>query len=165
MNYILAQIFICLLIAALLGMLIGWLLCKSKCGRKRQQTKTSGKDKGCKNNASNNDSASAGTTSDSKSNYVNPDESKYNASAKDNLRLIKGVGATLEKVLNDIGVYKFEQIASWTPEQASQVDDIIAFPGRIEREKWISQCKRLQHGQSTEFSKRVEKGEVPTSKS
>ncbi len=165
MNYILAQIFICLLIAALLGMLIGWLLCKSKCGKKSHRSTTSNESKSCNDNTDKSDTASADATSNPKPSYINPDESKYNASTKDNLRLIKGVGATLEKVLNDIGVYKFEQIASWTPEQAAQVDDIIAFPGRIEREKWISQCKKLQHGESTEFSKRVEKGEVPTSKS
>ena len=160
MNYILAQIFVCLLIAALLGMLIGWLLCKSKCNDKSEtnetknktQTKETGKSK------------SPNEVAKKDMSFVNTNTDKYNESTKDNLQLIKGVGATLEKVLNDIGIYKFEQIASWTPEQSAQVDEIIAFPGRIEREKWVSQCKKLQNGHSTEFSKRVEKGKVPTSK-
>ena len=164
MNYILTQIFICLLLAALLGMIFGWLLCKSKCTNKTHTTKPDNKNKAETKDTKLKNSTSTKETSSRELSFLNSDKSKYNATTKDNLQLVKGIGATLEKALNEIGVYKFDQIASWTPEQSAQVDETIAFPGRIEREDWVAQCKKLQYGDSTEFSKRVEEGKVPTSK-
>jgi len=83
---------------------------------------------------------------------------------KDNLRLIKGIGKVLEKTLNSLGIYKFEQIASWGKDDIKSVNRLLSFTGRIEREKWVKQAKKLAAGEKTDFSKRVEKGEVPTSK-
>jgi len=83
---------------------------------------------------------------------------------KDNLTLIKGVGAVLEKRLNELGVYHFDQIASWTPSQQEFMDERMAFPGRVERENWVEQAKLLATGAETEFAKRVKDGEVPSSK-
>ena len=84
--------------------------------------------------------------------------------AKDNLQEVKGIGRVLEGVLNELGIYRFEQIASWTKEEVLKIDEAIAFPGRIEREEWVKQAKQLALGETTEFAKRVQKGEVPTSK-
>jgi len=62
---------------------------------------------------------------------------------KDNLQLIKGIGNVLEKVLNDMGVFHFEQIANWTEKEIKWIDKSIAFPGRIKRENWVEQAKKL----------------------
>ena len=62
---------------------------------------------------------------------------------KDNLQLIKGVGKVLEKFLNDTGIYHFDQIANLTKEEITWLDNSMAFPGRIERENWVSQAKDL----------------------
>jgi hypothetical protein len=70
----------------------------------------------------------------------------------------------LHGVLNDLGVYHFHQIASWNEKEVSWVNNYLAFSGRIQREDWIKQAKDLMNGKETEFSKRVEKGEVATSK-
>ncbi|MDX5369017.1 MAG: NADH-quinone oxidoreductase subunit E, partial [Alphaproteobacteria bacterium] len=43
-------------------------------------------------------------------------------------------------------------------------DARLKFKGRIERDDWIGQAKVLAEGGETEFSKRVEKGDVPSSK-
>ncbi len=40
----------------------------------------------------------------------------------------------------------------------------MSFPGRIEREDWIAQAKELATGGETEFSKRVDAGQVASSK-
>ena len=40
----------------------------------------------------------------------------------------------------------------------------LSFPGRIQREDWIGQAVALASGDETEFSKRVDKGEVDSSK-
>lgn len=83
---------------------------------------------------------------------------------KDNLQLIKGVGSILEGVLNDIGIYHFDQIANLNSSEIKWLDRSIAFPGRIERERWVDQAKILAAGKRTVFAQRVERGEVSTSK-
>ena len=56
---------------------------------------------------------------------------------------IKGVGKVSEKLLNDIGIYHFDQIANLTKKEITWLDNSMAFPGRIERENWVSQAKDL----------------------
>ena len=45
--------------------------------------------------------------------------------------------------LEKIGVIKFEQIANWTDEDIANVDEVLSFKGRIEREDWVEQAKSL----------------------
>lgn len=59
----------------------------------------------------------------------------------DDLTRIKGVAGVLNKTLNDYGIYTFRQIALWTPQICSDFSEKIAFPGRVERDNWIEQCK------------------------
>ncbi len=82
----------------------------------------------------------------------------------DNLCKIKGIGTVIEGKLNDLGIFHFEQIASWSEEEIKWVDGHLSFSGRIIREDWVGQAKLLAKGEETEFSKRVEKGEVESSK-
>ena len=84
--------------------------------------------------------------------------------AHDDLKRVKGIGPKNEDALNELGIYTFKQIAEWTPENVDWVEDFLSFPGRIERENWIGQAKLLAAGGETEFSKRVDAGEVPSSK-
>lgn len=72
----------------------------------------------------------------------------------DDLKKIKGVGPKLEGVLNDLGVWHFWQVASWTATEVAWVDTRLKFKGRIERDGWIDQAKILAEGGETEFSKR-----------
>lgn len=78
----------------------------------------------------------------------------------DDLKQLKGVGPKLEQTLHSLGFYHFDQIASWTAEQVAWVDDNLKFKGRIERDGWIEQAKKLAAGGETEFSKKVKKGDV-----
>ena len=86
------------------------------------------------------------------------------AGAADDLKRIKGIGPVNENALNELGIFKFSQIAGWTPANVDWVEDFMSFPGRIEREDWIAQAKVLAEGEETEFSKRVDAGEVESSK-
>jgi large subunit ribosomal protein L19 len=61
----------------------------------------------------------------------------------DNLTQIKGVAEELIKRLDKIGVIQFEQIANWTDEDIANVDEVLNFKGRIEREDWTGQAKAL----------------------
>ena len=81
----------------------------------------------------------------------------------DNLTRIKGVGSVNERKLNDHGIYHFDQIASWKKADVVAAEAYLAFDGRIAREDWIGQAKLLAKGKETEFSRRVDAGDVPTS--
>lgn len=63
--------------------------------------------------------------------------------APDDLKRIKGIGPQNEARLNALGIFHFDQIAAWSPEEARWVGTYLAFPGRIEREDWIGQARRL----------------------
>ena len=81
----------------------------------------------------------------------------------DDLKRIKGIGKVNEGRLNELGVFHFDQIAGWSREEIRWVGTYLAFPGRIDREAWTSQADQLGKGGETEFSKRVDRGEVATS--
>ncbi|MEM9901534.1 MAG: NADH:ubiquinone oxidoreductase [Pseudomonadota bacterium] len=79
----------------------------------------------------------------------------------DDLKQIKGVGPALERLCNSLGFYHFDQIASWTAEEVAWVDqNLEGFKGRVTRDDWVAQAKVLAAGGSTEFSEKVEKGDV-----
>ncbi|MEM7644736.1 MAG: 50S ribosomal protein L21 [Pseudomonadota bacterium] len=61
----------------------------------------------------------------------------------DDLKKIKGVGPKLEGTLHEIGVFHFDQIAAWGPEEIAYMDDRLSFKGRIERDDWIEKAKEL----------------------
>jgi small subunit ribosomal protein S2 len=65
----------------------------------------------------------------------------------DDLKKISGVGPVLEGKLNDLGITKYDQVANFTAEQIAQVDDALSFKGRIDREDWVAQAKKLAAGE------------------
>ena len=74
----------------------------------------------------------------------------------DDLKMIKGVGPKLEIMLNELGFYHFDQIAGWSAAEVAWVNDNLAgFKGRVSRDNWVEQARKLASGQETEFSKRV----------
>jgi predicted flap endonuclease-1-like 5' DNA nuclease len=81
----------------------------------------------------------------------------------DDLKRIRGIGKQNEGRLHALGIWHFDQIAAWSKEEVTWVGSYLAFPGRIEREEWVSQAKVLATGAETEFSQRVAKGLVATS--
>lgn len=79
----------------------------------------------------------------------------------DDLKMIKGVGPKLEKLLNTLGFFHFDQIAAWTDAELAWVDqNLEGFKGRASRDAWVAQAKILASGEMTEFSSRVKKGNV-----
>ena len=74
----------------------------------------------------------------------------------DDLKMIKGVGPKLEKLLHSMGFYHFDQVANWTSDEIAWVDqNLEGFKGRVSRDGWVAQAKLLASGQETEFSKRA----------
>ncbi len=65
----------------------------------------------------------------------------------DDLKLIWGVGPKLEQMLNAMGVWHFEQIASWGTKELAWVDERLeGFKGRAKRDEWVKQSKKLATG-------------------
>ncbi len=82
----------------------------------------------------------------------------------DDLKRIRGIGVLIEKKLNSMGINSYEAIANWTAADIDRVSQTLDFKGRIERENWVEQARILASGGATEFSRRVDKGEVETSR-
>ena len=65
----------------------------------------------------------------------------------DDLKLIWGVGPALEKLLNKMGIWHFNQIANWSAKEISWVDEKLeGFKGRAKRDEWVRQSKKLAKG-------------------
>lgn len=62
----------------------------------------------------------------------------------DDLKLIVGVGPMLERMLHQLGVTSFRQIAHWTEHDIDTIDaKLPEFPGRIRRDAWVVQAREL----------------------
>ena len=151
-----SQIIICLILAALIGGVIGYLIGKATCAKQSK----------CNKGGENSHELHI-------DNIVNKNSdmpkvvgtqpillSEPREGGKDNLQLIKGIGKVLESLLNETGIYHFDQIANLSEEEISWLDNAMDFPGRIKREAWVSQAKDLAQGKATEYSTRVERGEI-----
>jgi predicted flap endonuclease-1-like 5' DNA nuclease len=72
------------------------------------------------------------------------DADKSGANSRDPLQRIKGIGPALEKTLNDMGIYRFHQIASMSEYDINRVAERLkGFHSRIHREDWIGQAREL----------------------
>lgn len=59
----------------------------------------------------------------------------------DDLKLIKGVGAVLERKLNEAGIFHFWQLVNLEASQVETLEAEMRFPGRITRDAWQAQAK------------------------
>jgi len=66
------------------------------------------------------------------------------AAEPDDLKLIVGVGPVLERMLHNLGIGTFRQIARWTERDIAEFDARLPeFPGRIVRDQWVTQARAL----------------------
>jgi small subunit ribosomal protein S2 len=59
----------------------------------------------------------------------------------DDLKKLVGVSPPIEKMLNDLGIFHFWQIAEFGPEDAGKIGEEVGLPGRVEG--WIAQAKQF----------------------
>ena len=65
-------------------------------------------------------------------------------SLRDNLKLIKGVGPAIEKTLNEMGIFRFSQIAEMSEYDIDRVARRLkGYRTRIYREDWMGQARTL----------------------
>lgn len=75
----------------------------------------------------------------------------------DDLKMITGISARLEKILNDLGFFHFDQLAAWTPAQVEWIDTYTNSRGRVSRDAWIAQAGALAVGGRDEYVRRFGK--------
>jgi len=72
--------------------------------------------------------------------------------AADDLKRIKGLGPKLERLVNELGVTSFAQIAAWNEADVDRIDaQLGTFAGRIRRDNWIEQARLLSAGDTAGF--------------
>jgi predicted flap endonuclease-1-like 5' DNA nuclease/predicted nucleic acid-binding Zn-ribbon protein len=65
----------------------------------------------------------------------------------DDLKRINGIGLRLEKRLNELGVYYFDQIAELSAGEAAWLDQQLGeFRGKLYRDEWLDQARDLAEG-------------------
>ena len=71
-------------------------------------------------------------------------EDEEDVGSRDNLKQIKGVGPAIEKTLNEMGIFRFDQIAEMSEYDIDRVAHRLkGFRSRIYREDWIGQARDL----------------------
>jgi predicted flap endonuclease-1-like 5' DNA nuclease len=62
----------------------------------------------------------------------------------DDLKMIVGVGPVIERMLYQLGVGTYRQIAKWNERDIDEFDARLReFPGRIRRDGWVTQARAL----------------------
>ncbi|MDH7445704.1 hypothetical protein [Aquimarina sp. 2201CG14-23] len=150
----------CLLLLLFIAFLLGWLLSRwslknkykadlDKCLREKEKLRNASMNYKKANTTFSNPVAVIPAETES-----NDEKPKLNfasfgtadESQKDDLKLISGVGPFIEKKLNSIGIYTFDQISKFTKEDIDTVTELIQFfPGRIERDNWKDQANTLKN--------------------
>jgi len=65
----------------------------------------------------------------------------------DDLKLIVGIGPVIERMLYQMGIGTYRQIARWSERDIDDVDARLPeFPGRIRRDGWVTQARALHVG-------------------
>ena len=144
MIYLILEMSVWLLAAFVIGLLLGtWIGCV-RCRNSKGERPGSGEIVGEGNNTEANDAKPANLISE-----VVLDG--------DDLKKIKGVGPKLGKLLNELGISNYQQIAGWQQKDIDSVNAKLSFSGKIDREDWVTQAKCLSR--VTELAERYQKGE------
>lgn len=62
----------------------------------------------------------------------------------DDLKQIKGIGPSLERQLNELGVYTLAQLSGYSEDNLTWIDENLnSFKGRCFRDDWVGQAKAL----------------------
>lgn len=71
--------------------------------------------------------------------------------ARDKLQAIKGIGPAIEKTLNEMGIFRFHQIANMSEYDIDRIAKRLkGFRSRIYREDWIGQARELRDQDSSD---------------
>jgi predicted flap endonuclease-1-like 5' DNA nuclease len=72
-----------------------------------------------------------------------PARAETPAEAGDDLTRLTGIGPKLAQALADRGITSFAQLAAWTEDNAAAFDAELSLKGRVARDAWVAQARRL----------------------
>lgn len=72
---------------------------------------------------------------------------------KDNLKKIKGIDEKLEEELYKLGIFHYEQIASWTSKNIKWIEGLLNMQDYVKANQWVEQAKILKTGNEADYSK------------
>lgn len=81
---------------------------------------------------------------------TNGRDASNDSELRDRLQHIKGIGPAIEKTLNDLGIFRFHQIADMSEYEIDRVANRLrGFRSRIYREDWIGQARELRDSKAS----------------
>lgn len=148
-----------LIIAGLIGLILGYIIAKSKY-LKINCVKDDNKNIDIKSDTKNKSAINPIFKKNSKLDFKPLVLSSAKQRGKDNLKKIKGINSKIENDLNTLGIYHFEQIASWSSKNCDWIEEFLHLSGVAKNNQWIEQAKILNTGKNTIYSQKVENGEI-----
>lgn len=67
----------------------------------------------------------------------------------DDLTLIRGVGPKVKEALNELGIWRFSQIAAWSPANHAWISRHVMTVGEVDHAEWSRQAEALSRGGGT----------------
>ncbi|WP_051881310.1 DUF4332 domain-containing protein [Parvularcula oceani] len=126
MIWLIAQMWLALLIAFCLGLFIGWWARPP-----RRVPSPHRKD------------SDPGTVRQAPLSAARPEPPRSADGPADDLTRLRGIGPHYARLLQDNGIRTFRQLAELTPEQIAWLDVKLGAGERIEREDWAGQARAL----------------------
>jgi len=147
MLEIASQIVLCLVLSALIGGIIGYLVCKLQ-SKKNNQDEIKIDPKIVPHTPEEEEieevlEALEEIKTIDKENSKPDCLKEAKDGKKDDLTIIKGIGPKLEEKLNNIGIFHFHQIASWSEDNVKWLYENADFPNSANKKSWIAQAKDL----------------------
>ncbi len=155
MTYLITQIILCLLAAFILGFIIGYFWCKGRYERDEKDRNISkanlySLEEEIQAYRVKVDSLTSDLEDCRKSLKAAPVAAvvvpDVQEDERDDLKKIWGIGKVLEKRLNDLGIFRFSQIATMDDKDIDDLSGKIGeFPGRIRRDGWVIGARNHFH--------------------
>ncbi len=74
----------------------------------------------------------------------------------DKLQTIEGIGPAMEKLCHELGIYHFDQIATWGAAEVAWMDsNLKGFKGRVTRDRWVRQASLIGEVGIDDFLRRA----------
>jgi len=77
----------------------------------------------------------------------------------DDLTRIRGIDATVQSKLRELGIRHFAQLAALNAADVKTLNETFGFSARVEQENWLGQAKILATGGETYYSRRIERSQ------
>ena len=74
------------------------------------------------------------------------------------LTLVQGIDAAAAQLLNEAGIHRFADVAALTPEDVSELGQMLSDTRRISTQCWIEQAALLAAGIETQYAARIRAG-------